>query len=186
MIATLAAIAGSSALGFAALLFHIAWMHRLVGHIEGLERRHGPGLILSVLVGGTLATHGLQILAYGFAFWAGEAMLGAEPIEGGAGQIRFDEALYFSVVCYSSLGFGDLVPHGRLRLLAGTEALTGLLAVAWTASVGFIVLQRRGVWTRPRAGAASRDEASRGDATRGTDATRGFVRRRRPLSGGRR
>ncbi len=161
MIATLAAIAGASALGFAALLFHVAWMHRLVGSLAGLERRHGPGLTLSVLIGGTLVAHGVHILAYGIAFWAGEAMLGTERVDGGTGQIRFDEALYFSVVCYSSLGFGDIVPHGSLRLLAGTEALTGLLAVGWTASFGFIVLQRREVWTRPRARTTARGIARR-------------------------
>jgi len=48
--------------------------------------------------------------------------------------ISFGSCLYFSVVTFTSLGFGDLVPLGIGRLLAGIEVILGLtvfgLAVA--------------------------------------------------------
>jgi uncharacterized protein YjbI with pentapeptide repeats len=39
----------------------------------------------------------------------------------------FSDALYFSVVTFTTLGYGDVLPHGAFRLLAGSEALSGIL-----------------------------------------------------------
>ena len=64
---------------------------------------------------------------------------------GGAGSSLADEA-YFSAETYTSLGFGDVVPNGSLRLLAGIEALNGLLMIGWSASFLFIEMQRH--WTK--------------------------------------
>jgi hypothetical protein len=50
---------------------------------------------------------------------------------------------YYSAVVYTTLGFGDLVPEGSLRVLTAFEALTGLLLVAWSASFTFLVMQSR-------------------------------------------
>lgn len=58
----------------------------------------------------------------------------------------FDEGaldfVYFSVVCFTTIGFGDLVPTGPLRILAGTEALVGLSLITWSASLTFLEMQR--------------------------------------------
>jgi hypothetical protein len=43
------------------------------------------------------------------------------------------------------LGYGDVVPHGPLRLLAGVEALTGLLMIGWSASFTYVSMAR--FWT---------------------------------------
>lgn len=51
-------------------------------------------------------------------------------------------ALYFSAETFSSLGYGDVVPGGALRLLAGGEALNGLLLVGWSASYIYIAMER--------------------------------------------
>jgi hypothetical protein len=50
--------------------------------------------------------------------------------------------VYFSFTTYTSLGYGDLVPVGDLRYLAGLEALTGLVFIAWTASFLYFEMQR--------------------------------------------
>ena len=49
------------------------------------------------------------------------------PVEG------FQDCLYFSVVTYTSLGFGDQIPTSHARLIAGVEALNGLLLIGWSA-----------------------------------------------------
>jgi hypothetical protein len=49
---------------------------------------------------------------------------------------------YFSFVTYSTLGYGDLVPVGHLRFLAGLEALTGLVLITWTASFMYFQMSR--------------------------------------------
>jgi hypothetical protein len=37
----------------------------------------------------------------------------------------FQDAIYFSVVTWTTLGYGDLQPQGRCRFVAATEALAG-------------------------------------------------------------
>lgn len=44
------------------------------------------------------------------------------------------DLIYFSFVTYTSLGYGDIVPLGNVRVIAGLEALLGLVLIAWTAS----------------------------------------------------
>jgi uncharacterized protein YjbI with pentapeptide repeats len=39
----------------------------------------------------------------------------------------FYDTLYFSVVTFTTLGYGDMLPHGAFRLVAGSEALSGIL-----------------------------------------------------------
>ena len=41
-------------------------------------------------------------------------------------------AMYFSVVTYTTTGYGDLVLPKEWRLLAGVEALTGILMCGWS------------------------------------------------------
>ena len=59
-----------------------------------------------------------SVLYYGF----GEITLNATPIEG------FGHALYFSVVTWSTLGYGDIVPANAItRTIASVEAIFGYL-----------------------------------------------------------
>lgn len=52
------------------------------------------------------------------------------------------DLFYFSATTYTSTGYGDLTPTGNLRFLATVEALTGLIMIAWTASLAFFIMQR--------------------------------------------
>lgn len=61
---------------------------------------------------------------------------------GGEGAPSFAATAYFSAETYTSLGYGDVVPHGPLRLLAGAEALNGLLLIGWSASFIFVAMER--------------------------------------------
>ena len=107
----------------------------------GLPRLPIPGrskLIVVMLV--AFAAHALEIGLYGggFCLLAGPA---------GAGQLSgvhttLTGCLYFSAETYTSLGYGDLIPKGPLRLLAGVEALNGLLLIGWTASFTYLCMER--------------------------------------------
>jgi len=93
-------------------------------------------VVLSAFVGHTLA-----VWTYGFAYWlvAVQWKLGSFaglPVE------DFFDCLYFSVVTYTSLGFGDQVPVAHARLIAGVEALNGLLLIGWTASFTYLAMER--------------------------------------------
>jgi hypothetical protein len=50
--------------------------------------------------------------------------------------------VYFSAMTYSTVGFGDAVPVGAIRFLAGMEALTGFVMITWSASYTFLEMQR--------------------------------------------
>ncbi len=112
----------------------------------GLPRLPIPNrskLIVVMLV--AFAAHALEIGLYGGSFW-----LLAGPF--GAGRLSdlgspLTGCLYFSAETYTSLGYGDVIPKGPLRLLAGVEALNGLLLIGWTASFTYLSMER--FWSHP-------------------------------------
>ena len=55
----------------------------------------------------------------------------------------FEQAVYFSVVTFTTVGYGDitLIDH-EWRLLSGIEGLNGILLVGWTTALLFAVFQR--------------------------------------------
>jgi hypothetical protein len=54
----------------------------------------------------------------------------------------FLDSIYFSAVCYSTLGLGDVVPTGAIRFVAGVESLTGFVLITWSASFTFLEMER--------------------------------------------
>jgi hypothetical protein len=108
----------------------------------GLPALHMPARPkLIVVIFGTSIAHAIEILLYGAAFYLLAGYLGAGTL-GDPAHLTFARCLYFSAETYSSLGYGDIVPTGDLRLLAGMEALNGLLLIGWTASYTYISMAR--------------------------------------------
>jgi hypothetical protein len=96
-------------------------------------------LKLIVVIAGAFCAHAIEILLYGTGYYLLATYLG----EGSMGNpLTFARCLYFSAETYTSLGYGDVVPHGDLRLLAGMEALNGLLLIGWTTSYTYISMER--------------------------------------------
>jgi len=72
-------------------------------------------------------------------------VLGKETDSGFSDEARryFLDYLYFSTETYTSLGFGEIrLLTDDLRLLAGIEAMIGLVLLAWTASFSFMLMER--------------------------------------------
>lgn len=93
---------------------------------------------------GLFALHLMDIALYAAAFFVGSDVLDLGTLEGprAAGGLGH---FYASAVIYTTLGFGDVLPNEHLRCLAATEALNGLLFIAWSASYMFAVMGR--AWT---------------------------------------
>ncbi len=53
-----------------------------------------------------------------------------------------ESALYFSVVTYTTVGYGDLTLVKGWRLLGGIEALTGILMCGWSTGFFFAFVSR--------------------------------------------
>jgi len=90
---------------------------------------------LPLSVGGLVLSWLLAVLV-GFALLYLPGMSGLSPHGGGSAfrapglTLGWGDAFYFSGVCLTSLGFGDIVPlTGLLRAAAVGEGLTGLLVV---------------------------------------------------------
>ena len=52
------------------------------------------------------------------------------------------DLFYFSLGTYTSLGIGDILPQGDLRIVTGIESLVGLVCITWTASFTFMQMVR--------------------------------------------
>ena len=135
--------------GIAVLVTIITVVLCVMVHYEGLRiltdkvpmpRHHNRkavvGLILCLLV-----MHVIQIWIFGVAYYVLLAWLGIGELQGMETVNLFD-CIYFSAMSYTTIGFGDIVPLGSLRLLTGTEGLTGLVMITWSASYTFLVMQR--------------------------------------------
>jgi hypothetical protein len=87
-----------------------------------------------------MAAHTIEIWAFAGAYW----LLSWTGLNMGfADNYRrsFIDYLNFSAESYTSLGFGDAEMLSLdMRLLAGIEALTGLVLIAWSASFTYFVM----------------------------------------------
>ncbi len=54
----------------------------------------------------------------------------------------FERALYFSMVTYTTLGYGDVVLAEQWRLLASFEAANGIIMFGWTTAIVIAAVQR--------------------------------------------
>ena len=124
-------------------LVHYEVLSALNARLPGLCIAPRPKLL--VVFFSAVAAHVFEVLLYGLAFYVLIRWLGVGTLAGGAG-FSLESCLYFSAETYTSLGFGDLTPVGPIRLLAGAEALNGLLLIGWTASYTYIAMER--FWTQ--------------------------------------
>jgi hypothetical protein len=114
-----------------------AWVRHLGGKytVNSLadSRRATLVLVNTALV--VFALHTIEIV-----IWAGAYQLLLPIDELGT----FEEAVYFSFVTFTTLGYGDITLGEGWRLLSGIEALNGILLVGWTTAMIFSVVQN--IW----------------------------------------
>lgn len=135
----------AAALAVVCVLFHYEVMSstsRFLARRRGRSRLRIVALILIMLL-----AHVVEVWFFGLTYWWLEAWPELGRLWDGtdaAGVASAGSALdfvYYSVVSYTTLGFGDLVPSGAMRILTGTEALVGLGLITWTASFAFLQMQ---------------------------------------------
>ena len=98
---------------------------------------------LLVVIFALFAIHLVEVLLYAIGFYILE-LLGAgslDALDVGRG-IPFSDYFYFSIACYTTLGIGDIVPHGGSRFMAGIEGLNGLVLITWSASYTYLMMER--------------------------------------------
>jgi len=142
-------IAAAVALAFALIATTTAAHYEALRFLERtaraaeLSRRAAVG-VLTALVG----LHVGEIALYALVYACGAKLLGIGHLDGG-GRTWLDY-FYFAAETYSTLGYGDVVPSGALRLVASIEALNGLLLLAWSGAFLYGVLDGRRATRAPR------------------------------------
>ena len=53
----------------------------------------------------------------------------------------FSEAVYFSMVTFTTLGYGDISLSSDWRLLSGLEAINGIMLIGWSTAIMFSLIQ---------------------------------------------
>jgi hypothetical protein len=76
-----------------------------------------------------MAAHLLEVAIWAVAY----ALVGATP--------QGTENLYFAFVNYTTLGYGDIIPVARWRLLGPLTAMNGVLLFGWSTAVIYHVLR---------------------------------------------
>ncbi len=100
-----------------------------------------PRTKLIVVIFGAFFAHALEIVLYALSVYV-LARYGGLGTLSDVSRFTLNVCLYFSAETYTSLGYGDVVPGGDLRMLAGVETLNGLLLIGWSASYTYIAMER--------------------------------------------
>ena len=100
------------------------------GKLKVVSARHTLKIIVWVVL--TLCVlHVIEIMLWAVVY------LAVLP----AGELAsFEEAVYFSFVTFTTLGYGDITLGEGVRVLSGIEALNGILLVGWTTALLFAVV----------------------------------------------
>ncbi|HYC17215.1 MAG TPA: potassium channel family protein [Pseudolabrys sp.] len=108
----------------------LVWVVRVVS----AENKSHPAVFLMAVMISTvsvlMAAHASEVFVWALAY----AFVDAAPP--GANLV------YFAFVNYTTLGYGDVIPVERWRLLGPMTALNGVLLIGWSTAVIFEVLRR--------------------------------------------
>ncbi len=97
-------------------------------HIDPLSPRGALFTLLTVIA--MLALHGVEIWAFAFVYLITGAVSGLE------------NALYFSTISYSTVGYNDAHIGQDWRLLGAFESILGVFLLGWSTAFFFRMLGR--------------------------------------------
>jgi hypothetical protein len=119
-----------------AVLSHYEGLRFFTNWMSGSKLR--PRLRIVAMIYGLLLLHTIEIWIFGTTYWLVSGDIGFGTLAGQSELIYIYDYVYFSATVYSTLGFGDIIPGGPLRLLVGIESVTGLLMITWSASFTYL------------------------------------------------
>ena len=122
------------------IALHYEALRTCIRLLPVLSHKRRQRVILLILV--IMLTHIVEIWIFGVAYRVLMLWESFGSIEGQVAISALVDYVYFSAMAYTTVGFGDLIPHGAIRFMTGMEALTGLVMITWSASFTFLEMQR--------------------------------------------
>ena len=124
------------------IVLAVALHYEVLTHLaeKHFKRAWPSRFLLPVGVIIVIITHVVEVWLFAFLYYFLIPLENTGEVVGEFSNTVLDCA-YFSFVNYTSLGYGDIVPIGHIRFTAGSEALTGLVLIAWTASFTYLQMQ---------------------------------------------
>jgi hypothetical protein len=124
------------------VVIHYEALRLLAIHVEDLKLPFRVRLRMALVMLAIIVTHVLEILVFALGLYLAAQVVGVGDLPGLIENGMFHDYLYFSLVSYTTLGFGDIYPTAGLRIITGVEALTGLLMITWSASFTFLYMEK--------------------------------------------
>lgn len=112
------------------------WLQWVASTFDTREREASPRKLLIVLIWTTVALVLLHIVE--MMLWAVVYV----SLPGKAGLSGFSEAMYYSIVTITTLGYGDVTLDESWQMLGGMEAMVGITVFGLTTAILFAVVQR--------------------------------------------
>jgi hypothetical protein len=132
-------MAVSIGLIIATVIMHYAALRLVSGVIPHLAIP--PRSRILVVLAAVFLAHFAEISLYAVVYYLLQTRFGSGTLGGlveGDGLDHF----YFSLSMFTTLGTGDLVVSGPLRLIAGVESLNGLVLIGWSASFTYLSMEK--------------------------------------------
>lgn len=122
------------------IAIHVAgstyWLQFVASMFKVTETGVRSRELLSVLIWTTVALITLHVIE--MTLWAVVYV----SLPGKAGLADFSEALYYSIVTITTLGYGDVTLNEDWQILGGMEAMVGITVFGLTTAILFAVVQR--------------------------------------------
>lgn len=116
----------------------ILWFRYQFRHFKPTALKWKLRKVMRVLIANALflvILHSIEITIWSLVYLV---LPGIEEIK------TFEEAIYFSIVTYTSLGYGDITLNPTWRIIAGFEAINGIILIGWTTAMFYTVIKNAG------------------------------------------
>ena len=125
------------------VLVHYEGLRLLSDRLPMPRIHHRRRIILLILF--ILLLHVIQVWIFGLAYFVLLQFEGFGELRGADPNALVDY-IYYSATVYSTVGFGDIYPVGAIRTITGTEGITGLTMITWSASYTFVEMLK--IWKK--------------------------------------
>lgn len=111
------------------------WLKRLHRHMESYGRREFQKKVVRILISTSVFLIFIHIVQA--SLWAILYL----KLPGIVEFDSFEKAIYFSLVTFTTLGYGEITVASSNRILSGLEAINGIMMIGWSTAFMFSVFQ---------------------------------------------